>query len=111
MCLINITRQLPDSSQPWTQPETLVARAKDRIGVLAQYSIPNESSVRQSWVAPYCSGHVSLEIQTKCQNHVQTEGDRNDHADESKMPPTPGAVDRRDHKAANHKANLGSYAV
>ena len=60
MCFIDAGTLLPDLLEPRTQPEALVADAKERIGVHAENCVPNDGSAGERWVPADRAGEPAL---------------------------------------------------
>src|SRR5262249_47647197 len=111
MRFIDMACQLPDSFQSRTEPEALVPNAHKRIGVLSDNRIPNVGATGECWVTSELTGQLPIQVEPKCQNHIQAESSRNQHFDQSEMTLSPSAVNCRDYQTSDDQAYARSHAA
>ena len=70
-------KRLQDEGEARTEPEALVAGAKERISVHAEEDLPQIGSTGEVGVAADHAGDLSINPETKLQNRVGAESDRN----------------------------------
>src|ERR1700733_5119684 len=93
--------------QARTQPEALVASANQRVGMCAEYRVPNVASTGECGVATESPSQVAIDFEAKRQNQVDAKGHRTQELQEAGMTLGHFAVRDDDDQTSNSEANSG----